>query len=497
MIKVVSVANMQKSDAHTIETKISSTELMARAGNAIFSSVEWREPVAIVCGSGNNAGDGFVVASLLTKASVKCEIFLLSEKFSSDGKHFYDECSALKIPTHRGIDELKLDGFQTVLDCLLGTGFKGEISEPYKTAIERINQSDAYIVSADINSGLGGDSGLFDTCVRSDITVSIGMYKSGLFLNAAKDVIKHKINCDIGIEPVETPAYLIERSDIRHLFPKRKNFSNKGDYGYVALIGGSLEYSGAVKLSNLSLSALRSGAGVAKLAVPKNIAHAVLPYLLESTLFLLDDEDGAYHFNENTAKRLINNTAVVALGMGMGRSEEVGKLISYLLSNYSGKLIIDADGLNMLSQLDKAQIKNAACKLVLTPHLKEFERLSGEKIEDFRDKLIEAAKRYASDMGVILLLKGPTTVITDGSTVYLVDKGCAGMATAGSGDVLSGILAGIIPSSADDSLLLAVAAGAYVNGLAGELAALETPEISMLAGDTTRAIPNAIKAITE
>ena len=499
MIKVISVDNMRKSDAHTIESAVPSQELMARAGKAIFDAAEWKPPVAIVCGAGNNAGDGFVVAGLLHDAGIDCTIFLLSDKFSEDGRYYFELCEKAGIDIRRGIDELKPEGFGSVLDCIFGTGFRGEVSEPYRTAIERINASGAYVVSADINSGLGGDSGLASEgntlCVRSDLTVSIGCYKSGLVLGSAKDVIKNKVNCDIGIEPLDPPAGLIEAADIKRLFERPLNNTNKGDYGYVALIGGSLEYSGAAKLANLSLSALRAGAGVAKLAVPRRISNAVLPYLLESTLYELDDVDGSYSFSHTNIERLLNRTRAAAVGMGMGRSEEIKRLLEYLLCEYSGRVIIDADGLNMLSEMDRKYFKNASCRMILTPHPKEFERLSGIKIEEFSKDPIRAAKEYAASIGAILLLKGTTTIITDGTTVYLVDRGSNGMATAGSGDVLSGILAGICGYVSDEDLLLGVAAGAYLNGLAGELAARDIPPVSMISGDTVKHIPEAVRTI--
>ncbi len=495
MIKVVSVDNMKRSDAHTAVTSSSYRELIARAGRAIFGSVEWKPPVAIVCGSGNNAADGFVVAELLHEAGIGCTLFLLSERFSSDGKHYFERCLATGIPVKRGLDEMSLTGYKTVLDCIFGTGFKGEVKEPYRTAIERINASGAYVVSVDINSGLGGDSGLSDCCVRSDLTVSLGNFKSGLFLNSAKDVIQNKINCDIGIKLLDEPAYLIEAADIRRLFDGRLHNSNKGDYGYVALVGGSLEYSGAAKLANLSLSALRAGAGVAKLAVPRGIAPSVLPYLLESTLFPLDDADGDYRFHSETMDRLMHHTAAAAVGMGMGRSVEVCRLLEHLFCSYSGRLVIDADGLNALAEMDAGSFKNTSCQRILTPHPGEFARLCGKKIEEFREDLISAAKDYAASVGAIVLLKGPTTVVTDGKTVYLADRGCSGMATAGSGDVLSGILAGICGFVSDEDLLLGVAAGAYLNGLAGEIASRTVPTASMIAGDTVRAIPEAVREI--
>ena len=495
MVKVTSALNMRRSDAHTVKTKISSRELMARAGKAVFDSVAWIPPVAIVCGVGNNAGDGFVIAGLMHEAGIECTLFLLADKFSEDGKYFYEKCIESGVKAVYGADSLCLDGYQTVADCIFGTGFSGEVKEPYSTAISRINQSRAYVVSVDINSGLNADSGLGEVCVHSDLTVSLGDFKSGLFLNSAKDVIKKKINCDIGIELLEEPAYLVEADNIKHLFENRPNNSNKGTYGYVAVVGGSIEYSGAVKLANLSMSALRAGAGVAKLAVPDCISHGVLPYLLESTLFPLDSKNGKYVFDAETTRRMTAGTAAAAVGMGMGRSDEVKKLIEYLIINYSGRLIVDADGLNALSELDRSVLRSAAGRVILTPHPKEFERLSGLSVREILNDPITAAKEYAASNGVILLLKGPATVITDGNTVYMTDRGCAGMATAGSGDVLSGIIAGICGYAKTEDLLLSVAAGAYVNGLAGEIACRDIPEVSMTAKDTVTAIPSALREI--
>ncbi len=500
MINVASVENMKKSDLYTTENLVPATELMARAAREIFDAVNedggWRAPVAVVCGIGNNAGDGFAVAELLADAGIDCTIFLLSEKFTDSGKYYFDRCAEKGVKVSR---ELELSGYGTVLDCIFGMGFHGEVGEPFRSAIEKINASGAYVVSADINSGLGGDSGLpGGICVRSDLTIAIGSFKSGHFLNSAKDVMKKKVSRDIGIKLLDKPAKLIEPSDIGHLFVRDRNDSNKGDYGYVALIGGSVEYSGAAKLANLSLSALRSGAGVAKLAVPGCIANAVTPYLLESTLFRLDStDDGCYCFSRNTTERLLSHTKAAAIGMGMGRSVEVKRLLQYLLCEYSGRLIVDADGLNMLSELSLPSFKNSSCRLILTPHLKEFERLSGKSIDEVRADPVSAAKDYARASGAIVLLKGPTTVITDGETVYLVDRGCPGMATAGSGDVLSGILSGICGFAPDEELLLGVAAGAYLNGLAGELAEAEIPAVSMLSGDTIAHIPAAVKRLVE
>ena len=188
---------MRSSDRWTIENLVPSKELMERAGKAIFDNVEWKGPVGIICGKGNNAGDGFVVASLLNDHGIDCEIVLLYEDaFSEDGRYFYDKCVQKGIRT---VSEGNYGGYKTILDCIFGTGFKGEVKEPARTAIEKINASDAFVVSADINSGLNGDTGLGDLYVRSDLTVSIGTYKYGHFLGNAKEAMKNRINCDIGI----------------------------------------------------------------------------------------------------------------------------------------------------------------------------------------------------------------------------------------------------------------------------------------------------------
>lgn len=194
----VSTEVMRASDKWTIENLVTSKELMARAGKAIFEHVEWKAPVGIICGKGNNAGDGFVVASLLKDHGIDCEIVLLYEDaFSEDGRYFYDKCLEKGVRT---VPEGNYGAYRTILDCIFGTGFKGEVKEPAKSAIESINSSVAYVVSADINSGLNGDTGLGDLYVRSDLTVSIGTFKYGHFLGNAKEAMKDKINCDIGIK---------------------------------------------------------------------------------------------------------------------------------------------------------------------------------------------------------------------------------------------------------------------------------------------------------
>ncbi len=493
MREIVSVATMRESDAATIESGVSGRELMWRAGLGIFQSHAWQGPVAIVCGNGNNAGDGYVLALLLQEAGIACKLFLLEDQFSSDGAYYYGKCKENGVLTGFCNSKTDFSGYAEIVDCIFGTGFRGSITGLVADVIEKINQSSAFVVSADINSGLCGDNGLSECCVRSDLTVSIGLLKYGQLLGQAKDKIGRLVCIDIGIRCVGATCFLAEASDFAGILKERRQDSHKGSYGYVAILGGSTEYAGAVKLANLSASALRSGCGVAKLVVPQSLASSVSPYLLESTLALLPERDGKLLFDPEALDRALAGQKALAVGMGWGRSPEYAKILEHLLLQHALPLVIDADGLNTLSETDLSILKKTDCRAILTPHLKEMERLSGKSMEEIRRDPIGVAQAFAAEYGVILLLKGPCSVVTDGKTTYLVDRGCAGMATAGSGDVLSGVLAGLLGFSEPE--VLTVACGAYLAGLAGELAERDTNPISMLASDTVAHLFEAVSAV--
>lgn len=510
MIRVLSVENMRMSDKRTTETKTSGAELMMRAAQGIAEVIEkYYENISdesetpqrsddgkclIVCGSGNNAGDGFAVALILEDKGISCDILLLADSFSNDGKYYYDKCMELGLVFMTECDCYKSYG--VILDCIFGTGFHGPVRGKYKDVIEKINDSGAWVVSADINSGLNGDSGRVEAdsvCVRSDVTVSIGDYKPGHFLADAQDLITEKVNVDIGIEPVQRPFLLLEEKDIAEIFGTRKHNSHKGSYGYMALIGGSLKYSGAIRLADMAQSSMRCGAGVVKLAVPGCICNAILPGILESTLFPLSDKDGQVMFVREEMEELLSGVSTVAVGMGIGNSNETEKILDYLLKSFRGKLIIDADGLNALARnLD--MLKTCVCeKIILTPHPKEFSRLTGLAIKTILGDPCRYAWEFAGEHNVTVLLKGNTTVVSDGEAVYLSDRGCPGMATAGSGDVLSGVVAAMVSQTEDSAL--AAAGAAFLTGMAGELAQDEESAVSMLAGDTANHIRCAVRKI--
>ena len=493
MIPILSVAAMRESDARTIADGIPGRELMLRAGQAVVEHAVWKPPVAILCGSGNNAGDGYVIAKLLYAAGTACELILLSDRVSEDGGYYLSLCQEAGVPARKWESGMTLDKYATVVDCLFGTGFRGGVEGTAAEMIDRINDSGAYVVAVDINSGLNGDSGLAEKCVKSDLTVSVGYFQPGHFLNAAKDVMKEKIPCDIGIRPVDGHIGLIEAADIAPLFRPRANNAHKGTYGYTALIGGSRKYSGAIRLAAMANAAMRAGAGVVKAAVPDALWATVAPAVLESTVFPLKDDGDGIVFDEGQFAELTGNCRTAAFGMGIGTGDGAARALDWLLAHYDGTLIVDADGLTLLARMEKETIRKAACRLILTPHAKEFSRLTGQEISEILASPIDSAEAYARETGATVLLKGPATVVTDGERTRIIDAGCAGMATAGSGDVLSGILAAAAAVTQDP--LEAAAAAAWINGKAGEKAQERMGSVAMTAGDTAGCVAEVVREL--
>ena len=312
----------------------------------------------------------------------------------------------------------------------------------------------------------------------------LGAFKNGnswnIPINALKPADKRK-----------SKAYqsVIEIKDVQKLFEKRDKDANKGNFGKVGILGGSEKYSGAVKLANMSLATLRGGAGLVRVIVPRTTFAAIAPYLLEQTLFLYD--------NLEDIKEAIKDLDVLAIGMGWDKKEEHLVYLKYILENFSGRIVIDADGLNTLvGHLDLlTKTKNNNANIVLTPHLKEFSRLIGKDIPTIKANAVSFARSFAFKNQVILLLKGSTTIITDGKEVHSVKYGTPGMATSGSGDFLSGIILGLL--GYHDFNLLTISAAALLNGLAGQLAEEVNTDIAMIASDTVKAIPLAIKKIRD
>ena len=492
MKEVITVNNMRELDLLTISNGTPGNELMYRAALGVYNSYTWFGTIGIFCGSGNNAGDGYALANILKENGYNVEVILVSDKFSEDGKYYYDKCIELNIPVYKYNDNL--NHYDIYVDALLGTGFKGALKKEISDCITYINGVNKPVISIDINSGLNGDNGLGEVVVKSDLTVSVGYYKPGLFLNKAKDYIKELVNVDIGIIKPSDPIYLLEKKDIKEFIKDRFNFSNKGTYGYVGIMGGSSNYPGALRLANLGQSALRSGAGVSRVIVPSDIYELIFNNVLETTVAKIPSCNGQMVFDERALNDALKGLKVLSIGVGWGESDEYKKILKYTLENYDILVIIDADGINILAKMDLEILNNSKSKIILTPHLKEFSRLTGLSVGEIIEKPLEHARNFVNKYNVTLLLKGPSTIVLDKENIYLIDKGNSGMATAGSGDVLTGIITGFLGYHFED-VTKSVAVSAYINGYAGDLASKEYGEDGMLSSDTAKYIAYAIKEL--
>lgn len=293
----------------------------------------------------------------------------------------------------------------------------------------------------------------------------------------------------------------IKIEDIISLIPDRIRNSHKGTYGRVALLGGAVEYSGAIRLSAMAYAALKSGAGLSTIAVPKFLVPIVSENILEVTIYPIDSNDDEIKFRKENIDGLLSKIDVLTCGMGLGRSEGAHDIIHYVIKNFDKFLILDADALNIISE-NITLLDSIKSKIILTPHMMEFKRLYDAafnvniSIDELEKNKLNLTKLFTDKFNVTLLLKGPETIIINKvKGISIVDRGSPGMATAGSGDVLSGIITGF-SGYIDDEYDVAVVS-AFVNGLAGELAAKSEGEISMTASDTIKNISNAIKIIKQ
>ena len=274
----------------------------------------------------------------------------------------------------------------------------------------------------------------------------------------------------------------IEINDIKDLFKERKDNANKGNFGTCGILGGSINYTGSVKLATLACSAMRSGAGICRVIIDEYLTNAITPYILEETLWPLDNDLDKATMNLNS----------LAIGMGWGISDKNTEMLKYIIKNYKGILIIDADGLNILAKnLDLLSVTKA--QVILTPHPKEFSRIINKDIKEILDDPIKYTMDFAKKYHVIVLLKGARTIVADGENYYEVNMAVPGLATAGAGDVLSGILAGFMAYNKYN--IKSVAAAALLNALAGKIAEGKYTDIAMVAHNTIECIPDAIKKL--
>lgn len=285
---------------------------------------------------------------------------------------------------------------------------------------------------------------------------------------------------------MEKKRIILNDKIIKGMLPNRNVYSSKGDFGYVGVLGGCSNYSGAPSLAAMALSSLRVGAGVSRVIVEDNIAPLVQGFAPEITMYKVPSFD-----DKESLLKSIHGLKALAVGMGWGRDESRDIVLKTILENFSGTLLIDADGLFVLKRIGLSNLYNTKAKVILTPHLGEFSRLINTPLT-LSCNLEDIVFNFARDYNVVTLLKGHKTIISDGNDLYFSQNGCVGMATAGSGDVLSGVIIGLAGFLFP---VEAACAGTYIAGRAGELACKKYGEYGMISSDTIKELAIAIKSI--
>jgi NAD(P)H-hydrate epimerase len=511
-MKIVTAAQMKELDRRTIEeARVSGATLMERAGRGVVAAMERAtgspvgQTVTVVCGKGNNGGDGFVVARLLRKQRAKVHVVLLAnpEALSGDARTMYRKflavAGAKSISANPPPDTLRaiLGRSDLIVDALLGTGLSAAVSVPYRAAIEAINETERPVVAVDLPSGIHADTGaVMGAAVLADLTVTFGLPKLGLYTGAGLDHAGRIEVVDIGIPPafveaVASPISLITGATVRRLIPDRRVSSHKGTFGHAGILAGSVGKTGAAAMA--AKAALRVGAGLVTVGIPTSVNDTLEAKLLEAMTVPLPETPArtlARAALEDVLLFLQARTAV-AIGPGLTTHPETVELIHALLSRLEKPTVLDADALNALagrtSLLD-------ACKapLILTPHPGEMARLvEGASSRSINENRIGSAMAFAQARRVVLVLKGARTVIAhpDGRAA-VCPTGNPGMATAGTGDVLTGMIVGLLAQGCDP--WDAARAGTYLHGLAGDLAAAERGLAGLTAGDVIERIPDAL-----
>ncbi|MEC0238008.1 NAD(P)H-hydrate dehydratase [Paenibacillus kribbensis] len=476
------------------------TELWNHGRHAVWQREHWY----ILIGKGNNGGDGLVAARHLTDAGLRVTVVYAASPDTLRGEAAAqrDVIAALGIPVIvYGRDALDLRGASGIVDALLGTGTQGPPREPYASLIREANASGAPLVSVDVPSGLDADTGaLHEPCIRARVTVCLAYLKRGLVqypgAEAAGDVVVRYIGIPPGLaRECGVQLRLLTRDTLREALNvdvsrSRVPDGHKGTYGHVLVAGGSLRMSGAGLLA--ARAALRIGSGLVTWAVPEGLLPHVIGTAPELMLAAAaTGRDGEW--NADSAEELLQLAQardVLAVGPGLGRFTGDTGWLRCLWEEYEGPLVLDADALNILAsagpELDAWKPRSAA--VVLTPHPGEMARLLSISTAEVQRDRITHARQYARTRGVTLVLKGARTVIAcpDG-TAYVNTTGHAGMATGGAGDVLTGIIAGLLAQGLNASQ--AAAFGVYLHGVAGETAARHRQHpAAVVAGDIIEAL---------
>lgn len=491
-MKVCTVSEMRDADKAASENYgIPSIVLMENAARSCVLEVNGFDSFTVLCGKGNNAGDGFAIARHLINSGKKVKIYtLFGEDFSGDCKINFDILKNMSVPIyHVDMEMLKTDIMLSdcIIDAVFGTGLHGEIDEKTAEIFDIVNKFSNYVLSVDVPSGIDADYGkVLKNAIKADKTVTFAAYKKGLLLFPAADFAGEITVSDISIPKAVLSDVKIEVTDsktAKSLMPKRRQNSHKGDYGKILIIGGSVGMAGAVCLA--AKSAFKAGAGLLKACVPKEINDIVQKTVIEAMTESVDFKE-----DQSQIAEMVNNFDAVLFGNGIGREPFVCDLLEKILKTAKIPVVIDADGLFALSQKPEL-LKLLGENTVLTPHTMEMARLLGISCQEVEESRFELSKEFAEKNKLTLVLKGNHTIITAPDGTQKVNMtGNSGMATAGSGDALAGILAGLLHTQKNpfDAATLAV----YIHGAAGDFAAESIGKTSLTAGDIVDAISHIL-----
>jgi len=497
MIKVLTCEQMKKADSYTInKLGVPSKTLMERAGEkvsqvalGVLDNLQ-NKKVLVVCGSGNNGGDGYTIARILSLKGYYVSVYQVDKAKSK-------ECvEASKEYLGQVFDKLNFENdFGLIIDCIYGTGFHGEPDEKGKKAINFINNSNAFVISCDIPSGLNGDNGKCTIAVRANLTVAIGALKLGHILNDGRDFCGNIKVEDIGIKlPEDNYTTVYQEENFAACFNPRKSNSHKGTYGKVCVIGGSEYYSGAPLMS---ISALKAGCGYLQVCVP----DCIFPYFIgkypEVILSKMSSKNGIFDFDKNSVKvlkEIANSYDAIAIGMGCCVNKEIYKIVAYLLKHFKGTLIVDADALNSISSNKVNVLKKKKCKVIITPHVREFSRITKKRVEEIVANPISIARDFAKKYGVTVMLKSNSVIITDGENTTINIDGTPALSKGGSGDVLAGLVASICARRED--ILLNCSCAMYVLGKSAQSLAQTLSDYGVCASDIILEIPKIINKLS-
>ncbi|HDY88561.1 MAG TPA: NAD(P)H-hydrate dehydratase [bacterium] len=514
-MKILTAQQMAYIDKTTIEGGTPGIELMRNAGMEVYKLIDdtlnIRSGIVVLAGKGNNGGDGFRVAELMANQGYDITVCLVGEKTMVQGDAatcMHDlEKTGQKIIEINGHDKLEalskeITSANLIIDALFGTGLKGEITGLPASVIDKVNSSKSTVVAVDIPSGVNASTGeVSNSTIQADYTVTFGCLKVGhVFMPGRKKCGITNIT-DIGfsdeiINSIEPFGHSLASTEAAVLLPKRPYNAHKGSTGKVFVLSGSVGMTGAATLA--SKAAMRVGAGVVTIGCPVSLNDILEAKCTEAMTLPLPEVRKKRCLSLRALGMVRDVTQlvdVVAVGPGLGIYCETKELVRRFISQYKGKIVLDADGINSFKgNID--ELKNAPGEIIVTPHYGELSKLMGLTVKEIAGDPIKASGEAAKLTGKIILLKGTPTIISSPQGISWINgTGNQGMATAGMGDVLTGVITGFAAQGVD--IFDAAVLGAYVHGLAGDFAAEEQGIPGMVSGDVLELLPQALITISE